>query len=113
MRLPTIAGGLLLALATIIITAVQVSTQVAYLWDGDIVSGVLRLPEWPFALAAAFALVLFAFALLVNLVSAVGDVRRLRDARAWAVGALWIAVAAMVLCLVLAPTLLPFDIPRA
>ena len=111
-RLSTIAGGLLLALVTMIITAVQVFRQTAYLWDGAIVSGVLKLPEWPFALAAAFFLVLFAFALLANLVSAVDGVRRLRDARAWSIVVLWLAVAAIVLCFILAPTLLPFDIPR-
>ena len=111
-RLSTIAGGLLLALVTMIITAVQVFRQTAYLWDGAIVSGVLKLPEWPFALAAAFFLVLFAVALLANLVSAVDGVRRLRDARAWSIVVLWLAVAAIVLCFILAPTLLPFDIPR-
>lgn len=111
-RMPTVAGGLLLALATILITAVQVLRQVAYLWDGAIVSGVLRLPEWPFALAAAIFLVLFALALLANLVSELDAVRRLRDARAWWVAAFWLVIATMVLCLVLAPTLLPFDIPR-
>ena len=111
-RLSTIAGGLLLALVTMIITAVQVFRQTGYLWDGTIVTGVLKLPEWPFALAAAFFLVLFAFALLANLISALDGVRRLRDARAWSIVALWLAVAAIVLCFILAPTLLPFDIPR-
>ena len=111
-RLSTIAGGLLLALVTMIITAVQVFRQTGYLWDGTIVTGVLKLPEWPFALAAAFFLVLFAVALLANLVSAVDGVRRLRDARAWSIVVLWLAVAAIVLCFILAPTLLPFDIPR-
>jgi tripartite ATP-independent transporter DctM subunit len=111
-RVPTIGGGQLLALATIVIAAVQVFRQVAYLWEGAIVSGVLRLPEWPFALAASIFLVLFALALLANLVSTLDDIRRMRDARAWAVAALWLAIAAMVLSLVLAPTLLPFHIPR-
>ena len=111
-RLSTIAGGLLLALVTMIITAVQVFRQTGYLWDGTIVTGVLKLPEWPFALAAAFFLVLFAFALLANLVSALDSVRRLRDVRAWSIVALWLAIAAIVLCFILAPTLLPFDIPR-
>ena len=111
-RLSTIAGGLLLALVTMIITAVQVFRQTGYLWDGTIVTGVLKLPEWPFALAAAFFLVLFAVALLANLVSALDGVRRLRDARAWSIVVLWLAVAAIVLCFILAPTLLPFDIPR-
>jgi tripartite ATP-independent transporter DctM subunit len=112
-RRPTIAGGLLLALATIVITAVQVSRQVDYLWDSGIVSGVLRLPEWPFAVAAAVALVLFAFALLSNLLAAVCNVARLRDARAWVVALLWVVVAATILCLVLAPDLVPVEIPRA
>ena len=111
-RVPTIGGGQLLALATIVIAAVQVFRQVVYLWEGAIVSGVLRLPEWPFALVASIFLVLFALALLANLVSTLDDVRRMRDARAWAVAALWVAIAAMVLSLVLAPTLLPFHIPR-
>lgn len=111
-RAPTIAGGLLLALATIVITAVQVLRQTAYLWDGAIVSGVLRLPEWPFALAAACFLVLFALALLANLVTALDETRRLRDYRALLVGAVWLVVAAIVFTLTLAPALLPFDVPR-
>lgn len=111
-RLPTIAGGLLFALATMIATAVQVFRQTAYLWDGAIVSGVLKLPEWPFALTAAFFLVLFAFALLANLVSALEGVRRLHDARAWSIAVLWLAIAAVLICIILAPTILPFEIPR-
>ena len=111
-RLPTIAGGLLLALATIVLTAFQVSRQVAHLWDGSIISGVLRIPEWPLAAAAAVFLVIFAIALLANMVSALDDVRRLRDARAWVIALFWLLFAGAVLCLVLAPSLLPYDIPR-
>jgi tripartite ATP-independent transporter DctM subunit len=111
-RLPTIAGGFLLALATMIVTAIQVFRQTAYLWDGAIVSGVLKLPEWPFALAAAFFLVLFALALLANLVSALEGVRRLHDARAWSIAVLWLAIAAVLFCIILAPTILPFEIPH-
>lgn len=62
------------------ITAVQVFGQTACLWDGGIVSGVLKLPEWPFALAAALFLVLFAFALLANLAVAPKGIWRLHDA---------------------------------
>ena len=47
-RLPTSPAGFMLTLATMIVTAVQILKQAVYLKDNGIVTGVLRLPEWPF-----------------------------------------------------------------
>lgn len=111
-RLPTVAAGLLLTLGTMVVTAVQVLRQTAYLSDNAIVTGVLKVPEWPFALAAGFCIVLFALALAANLATALADTVRLRDARAVAIGLAWILAAAAILWMILWPQDLPFAIPR-
>ncbi len=111
-RLPTVAAGLLLTLGTMVITAVEVLRQTAYLRDNAIVTGVLKVPEWPFALAAAVFIVLFALALVANLAAALADAARLRDVRAFAIGLAWTLAAAAILWLILLPQHLPFDMPR-
>ena len=111
-RLPTVAAGLLLTLGTMVITAVEVLRQTAYLRDNAIVTGVLKVPEWPFALAAAVFIILFVLALVANLAAALADTARLRDVRAVAVGIAWTLAAAAILWLILFPQHLPFDVPR-
>jgi tripartite ATP-independent transporter DctM subunit len=111
-RLPTVAAGLLLTLGTMVVTAVEVLRQTTYLRDNAIVTGVLKVPEWPFALAAAVFIVLFALALAANLAAALADTARLRDARAIAIGLAWTLAAVAILWMVLLPQHLPFDIPR-
>lgn len=81
LRLPLVAGGLLLTFATIVVTAVQILRQAMYLRGNGIVTGVLGLPEWPFALIATLFVFLFALALLNSLVAALGAVAGLRDVR--------------------------------
>src|SRR5690606_3491787 len=76
------------------------------------VTGVLKVPEWPFALAAGFCIVLFALALAANLATALADTVRLRDARAGAIGLAWILAAAAILWMILWPQDLPVAIPR-
>lgn len=112
-RLPTIAGGLLITLATMIVTAVQIFGQAAYLRDNEIVTGVLRMPEWPFSFLAGIFVALFALALLSNLVAALGAVARLRDLRSLVVLATWIVVAAAICAFIFYPEYLPFELSRA
>lgn len=111
-RLPTIAGGLLLTLGTIAITAWEILKETGRLIDDHIVTGVLKVPEWPFALIAATFMLLFAATLLVNLIVALKDVARLRSPQAVAVGLAWLLAGAVIFCLILFPYALPFDIPR-
>ena len=111
-RTPTVAAGLLLTLGTMVVAAVQVLRQTAYLRDNAIVTGVLKVPEWPFALAAGLCIVLFALALAANLAAALADTARLRDARAVAIGLAWTLAAAAILWMILWPQDLPFAIPR-
>ena len=115
-RLPTVAGGLLLTLGTVAITASEIFKETALLIDDSIVTGVLKVPEWPFALVAAIFMLLFAATLLVNLVAALRAVAALRDPRAVAIGLAWGLAwglaAAAIFCLILFPLALPFDLPR-
>src|SRR5690606_30635507 len=59
LRAPTIAGGLLLTLATILITGYRIFLQARYLSDNGIVTGVTGLSEWPFVAAATLFILLF------------------------------------------------------
>jgi tripartite ATP-independent transporter DctM subunit len=111
-RTPLVAGGLLLTLATICITALQIWYQALYLRSNGIVTGVLGIPEWPFAAAAAVFMALFALALLVNLVSALGTVAETRDMRSYAILVVWAIVAVGIVYIALRPADLPFAIPR-
>ncbi len=109
-RLPMIAGGLQITLVTMIVAALQILKQAFYLKDNAIVTGVLRLPEWPFVLAATFFIVLFALAVLVNLTAALGAVARLRDIRSVAIVLLWTAAVAAIFWLSFYPGSLPFTL---
>lgn len=111
-RRPLLAGGLLLTLATICITALQIASQALYLRGNGIVTGVLAIPEWPFAAAAAVFMALFAIALLANLIAAFGEVAKTGDGRSLAILAVWAAVALAIVWFALRPGDLPFDIPR-
>ena len=111
-RLPTQAGGILLTLGAIVITAVQVVRQTLYLSSNSIVSGVLKLPEWPFVLCAAVFLALFALALLANFIAAVGEMRSRGDARSWGIFLLWLVFAAVIFGLIVFPHLLPLEMSR-
>jgi tripartite ATP-independent transporter DctM subunit len=109
-RLPTMAGGLLLTLATMTVAAVQILKQALYLKDNAIVTGVLRLPEWPFVLGATLFVALFALALLVNLVSALRAVAGLRDFRSAAIVLIWTVAVAAIFWLAFYPGSLPFTL---
>ncbi len=88
-RRPTIAGGLMLTLMIVAVTATRVIHQALYQHSNGIVTGVLELPQWPFFLAAALFLIFMAIALLANLAEALAEVFELENARALAVLALW------------------------
>ncbi|MEJ8573541.1 TRAP transporter large permease subunit [Microbaculum marinum] len=111
-RQPMIAGGLMLALVTMIVTAVQIFGQVLYLRQNAIVTGLLGLPEWPFVLAATFFVALFALALFANLLGALGAVAASRDLRSAMVAGIWAVVVAGILYVSLYPDALPFSISR-
>ncbi len=107
-RLPTIAGGLLLTLATMVVVAVRMLGQAAYLKSNGIVTGVLRLPEWPFVLFAAVFVLLFALALLANLLKTLGATAKLSSPYSAAILFVWTAAVAAILWLSLYPGSLPF-----
>ena len=111
-RLPLTAGGLLLTLATICLATLQVFRQSLYQAGNGIMTGVLGVPEWPFALAAAAFMALFALALLRNLASTTAEVVRLRDARALAILGIFAAVTMAIVWFSFRPADLPIDIPR-
>lgn len=111
-RRPLTAGGLLITMATIVITTVQVARQSIYQADNGIMTSVTHLPEWPFALIAAVFMGLFALALLRNLGGAVAAVLRGGDGRAIAILALLTIAALAIVWVALRPADLPFDIPR-
>ena len=111
-RAPTVAGGLLLTFATIMVTAVQVLIQALYLNRNGIVTGVLGVPEWPFVTAATFFILMFALALLANFVAALAEVARMRDMRAVAILFVWALAVAVILAAALFPHHLPFELPR-
>ncbi len=112
LRLPTEAGGLLLALAIMGVTAAQILKQALYLKGNAIVTGVLGLPEWPFVIAAMVFVLLFALALLANLASALAEVARARDPRAVVLAAVWAAAVGLIVYLCLHPDALPFALSR-
>ncbi len=97
----TNAGGLLLAMGIMLLTATQFYAQAAYRHANGLVTGVLGLPEWPAAAAAMVFVVLFALALLARLLVALAAVVRSRDLRAAAVFVAWVALTAWLasLCL--------------
>ena len=112
LRLPTIVGGLLLTLTTMIVVALRILNQAAYLRDNAIVTGVLRLPEWPFVLFAAIFVLLFALALLAKMLTTLSAIAKLRDPRSLAVLLVWIFAVTAILLLCFFPTLLPSEISR-
>jgi tripartite ATP-independent transporter DctM subunit len=111
-RLPTLAGGLLLTLGTIAITVAEILKETGNLIDDSIVTGVLKVPEWPFALIAAIFMLLFAVALLVNLIATLRDIAALRNRRAAFIALAWLLAAGVIFCLILFPQILPFALPR-
>ncbi len=111
-RLPTIGGGLLLTLGAVTITASEILKETSLLIEDSIVTGVLKVPEWPFALIAAIFMLLFAVTLLVNLIATLKDVGALRKPQAVIIGLAWLLAAAAIFCLILFPQALPFDMPR-
>lgn len=112
-RLPTMAGGLLLTLGTIVVTASEILKEASLLMEDSVVTGVLKVPEWPFAVIAAAFMLLFAVALLLNLSTTLKTVAALRDPRALAICLAWLLAAAVIFCLVLFPQALPFEMSRA
>ncbi|QDY99733.1 TRAP transporter large permease subunit [Nitratireductor mangrovi] len=113
LRAPTIAGGLLLTLATILITGYRIFLQARYLSDNGIVTGVTGLPEWPFVAAATLFILLFALALLGSLASALHATVQLRDSRSLAVLLAWPVAVGLILLLALFPQYAPFELPRS
>lgn len=111
-RAPTAAGGLLLACATLLVTAFQIFEQLVYLRSNAIVTGVLALPEWPFVGSAVVFVLLFAVALLANLLIELSTIARSPDMRSLAVLAVWLVLAATILYLCLNPGALPFEMGR-
>jgi len=111
-RKPTIAGGLVLTLATIVVAGAQILLQGLHLWHNGIVTGVLGVPEWPFVAAATCFMLLFATALLASFAAALAGVAQMRDPRALAILLAWVAVTGLILVAALFPQYLPFDMPR-
>jgi tripartite ATP-independent transporter DctM subunit len=109
-RIPTIAGGLQITCAMMIITTVQIAKQALYLKENAIVTGVLRMPEWPFVMAAALFLLLFAVALLANILSALGAIANLRKVGPLILYLVWTAVGIALFYVALEPDTLPFAI---
>jgi tripartite ATP-independent transporter DctM subunit len=112
LRRPTVAGGLMLTLMIVAVTAVQMLGQADYLRSNGIVTGVLELPEWPFVAAAAVFMALMAIALLANLAEALGQVFELEDRRALLLLVLWAVIAGFVTYACFQPDLLQSWIPR-
>ena len=112
LRAPTVAGGLLLTLATLTITGYQIFLQARYLADNGIVAGVTGLPEWPLVAAATLFILLFALSLLGSLASALAAATREIDGRAIATLLVWGAAVVLILLLALFPQHAPFELPR-
>ena len=112
-RLPSEAGGHLLACGVMGLTAWQIGGQALYLSGNRIVTGVLGLPEWPFVVAAGVAVFLFCVALLANALSATADTLRLSDRRALAVLALWLLLCLALVVLFHDPSLIKGLMSRA
>jgi len=111
-RLSMIAGSLQLTFTTMVVTAVQMLGQADYLKENGIVTGVLRVPEWPFVLLAAFFVIVFALALLVNFALTLRAVAKLRDPRTTIIILLWTLVVVGILYLSFFPETLPFEMSR-
>lgn len=111
-RTPTVSGGFLLAFVAILITAFQILGQTSYLQSNGIVTGVLGLPEWPFAAAATVFVFLFALALLANLATELGAVAKAADIRSLVILFIWAAVVAGIVYLCLYPDALPLSLSR-
>lgn len=112
-RHPLIAGGLLLAFAMMVITAMRMFAQAMYLKTNEIVTGVLAVPEWPFVLAGAGFVALFAWALLGNLMSMLAKVARLQDKRSTMITLVWMGLVVALLYFAFNPGNLPFDLTRS
>ncbi len=112
LRAPTIAGGLLLTLATILIASYRIFLQARYLGDNHIITGVTGLPEWPFVAAATLFMLLFALALLSSLMSALGEALKQNDGRSITVLLVWTITVGLILLLALFPQYVPFELPR-
>lgn len=111
-RRPTVAGGLILAFAVMLVTAFQIVGQVLYLRENGIVTGVLGLPEWPFVAAAAVFLLLFALALLANLLSELSAVAKSASPLSLFILAAWVAAAVFILWLCIDPGAFSLDLSR-
>jgi tripartite ATP-independent transporter DctM subunit len=109
-RIATIAGGLQITCAMMIITMVQIAKQALYLKENAIVTGVLRMPEWPFVMAAALFMLLFAVALLANILSALGAIARLRKMGPLIIYLVWTAAGIGLFYVALEPDMLPFAV---
>jgi len=112
LRQPTVAGGLLLACATMAVTAERIFEQALYLRGNGIVTGVLGLPEWPFVIAATVFVLLFALALLANLASALAAVARSGHVGAVALVLAWAVAVALLFHLCFHPEALPVPLSR-
>lgn len=112
-RAPTAAGGLMLACAALLVTALQIFEQLAYLRSNAIVTGVLGLPEWPFVASAVVFVLLFALALLANMMSELSTIAAGRDVRSFALLAAWVILAAAILYLCFEPASLPLELSRS
>ena len=95
-RHPTLAGGLMLSLMIISVTALQMLFQADYLQDNGIVTGVHEIPTWPFVAVGGLFVLLMGVALLSNLSESVGRVFEMRDGRALVVLAIWTALVAFI-----------------
>ena len=112
LRAPTVAGGLLVTLATIAITGVQIFLQARYLGANGIVTGVTGLPEWPFVAAATLFILLFALAIFGSLATALAETVRDIDVRSIAVLLAWAVAVGLIVLLALFPQHAPFELPR-
>ena len=112
LRAPMVAGGLLMTLATIAITGVQIFLQARYLGANGIVTGVTGLPEWPFVAAATLFILLFALAIFGSLAAVLAEAARDIDPRSIAVLLAWTIAVGLIVLLVLFPQHAPFELPR-
>ena len=111
-HLAMIAGGLLLTTAMMVVVSVQILKQADYLWVNNIVTGVLRIPEWPFVLLAGFFVILFAIGLLTNFAKTLIEIIKLKDRKSLLVLGVWILVIAAIFILSFYPKSLPFEMSR-
>lgn len=112
LRRPMNAGGLLLACAMMALTALRMLAQALYLKDNEIVTGLLGIAEWPFVVAAALLVLLFALALLANLAEALADIARARELGGLLIFLGWVLAVAAILYLSYDPAALPATLSR-